>query len=368
MVHRWNPFGLVVAVAIGMAPFAMLPSTPLAFQADDESIGQYVSPHYGYTLSFDTDVWSIAYGDELPSDRFDRVYLAIGPSLISFTSHPDYQTPQLDECQINFELGIRAAPAVSGVVLLEEPGAAGKDGERAWQTVTYLLEQADGSSVTIASYIECRWLGDGLTMVIRHDAALDDYPGEVLVRESLVAGLELPPVFGSKAVAAEKSASRSVEQAEYESPHYGFTITYDPNIWGIGAEDDDPSDAYDRIEFSSTPNLIIVWGDPDYADGEMAACVAGYVDPLAESPNIVNFQNMNGPEASGEDETKAWTTITYTWEFREGAEADFVQYYECIWLGDDVTVVVLHEVIDVSYEFEIGTRTTFLAGLQPPKD
>jgi hypothetical protein len=69
--------------------------------------------------------------------------------------------------------------------------------------------------------------------------------------------------------------------------------------------------------------------------------------------------------ASGGADGRAWATIIYVWEFREGAEAEFVQYYECIWRGDGVTAVVLHEVNDTSYDEEIALRESFVAGIAP---
>ncbi len=70
--------------------------------------------------------------------------------------------------------------------------AAGGYADRAWATFTYVYTNDEGTEFDDIRYIECRSIGDGVMLVITHDASVDTYDDEVAMREELLGGLELP--------------------------------------------------------------------------------------------------------------------------------------------------------------------------------
>src|SRR5204862_689857 len=42
----------------------------------------------------------------------------------------------------------------------------------------------------------------------------------------------------------------------YKSPTYGYSVSYDPDVWTISNEDLTPDDPYDQITFESTYSFV----------------------------------------------------------------------------------------------------------------
>ena len=359
----------LVLIALATVTIA-LPASARAIQSDDAdggSVARYLSPNYGYALTYDTDEWEIVIEDDNPYDRFDRAYWSNGSSLISVTSHPDHQASSLSDCVTSFELGLWNAAEISDRDVLDAPGAAGVDDDRAWQTIEFAYEDDAGDEEQNIGYIECLWLGDELAIAIRHDAPAAVYEREAEARESLLEGLV--PADRSRTGRYLLTAATSQHRTEqpvvspevYESPAYGYEIAYDSVVWRIAGGDDDPDDEYDRVLFSNGPSQIAVWGDPDYDSDEMADCVEDYAGFMSDREDVSAIEPLDDAEATVEEDDRAWTAFSYLWEYRPGAEAAFVQYIECAWIGDSVTMVVVHEASVASYPFETALREEFLA-------
>lgn len=366
---------LVVPVMVVMS--LAMPASIRALQdddADDGSIARYRSPNYGYALTYDANVWAIVIEDSNPYDRFDRAFWSNESSLLSVTSHPDYKASNLSDCVTGFELGLWNTPEVTDRAVLDEPGAAGMDDIRAWQTIEFAYEDEDGEEVRNIGYIECLWLGDALAIAIRHDAPAAVYEREAEARESFLDGLAPPDGTraGQYLFAAEANRHRNdqpdVSPEVYESPTYGYEIAYDPVAWRVSGGDDAPEDEYDRVVFANVPSEIFIWGDPDYDADEMADCVEDYAGSVTDADGVTAIEPLDDREASGEDDARAWTTFSYVWEYRPGAAPTFIQYVECVWIGDGVTLAIIHEASEVSYYPEIALREAFLAPIPARSD
>jgi hypothetical protein len=211
---------------------------------------------------------------------------------------------------------------------------------------------------------------------VRQDVAAADYEDEVEAREDLLSGLAAySPASGSRHGTDLGLGSNpgevptyEPELETYESPLYGYTVTYDSITWHTVGEDGDPDDVYDLIEFSNGVSFFAVWGDPDYDEDEMADCVADYVGFLEQLDGVVEIETYDGPDAAGQDDDRAWETVTYVWEFRDGVAPVYGRYFECIWLGDGVTAVVIHEANLVSYDAELPYREALVDGIEPAND
>ncbi len=184
----WRAVGRLLAVA-ALLVLGLAPATRVAAQDDEET---YESPQYGYTLTYDTDEWEVAGEDPDEDDAYDRFYLGNGVSSIVLIGDPDYDEDEIDTCLDDYVTGFEGSDAVSDVEEYDDQDAEGEEEDRIWATYTFTFEFDDGDESDFARYLECQALGDGLTVVIIHDAPVDDYEDEVSEREDLLEGLEGP--------------------------------------------------------------------------------------------------------------------------------------------------------------------------------
>ncbi len=174
--------------------------TPVADdEADEDSEevatggGVYESPNYGFTLTWDPDEWEVLIEDEDPDDDYDSIFLFNGASLVGVTGDPDYDTDdpdQLQDCVDDYALTLERNDAVSDLEPLDDEGASGNEEGIAWATYSYTYEYEDGTVGDQVRYYGCQVIGDGLVLVVVHDAAADDYDGEIEAREQLLEGFE----------------------------------------------------------------------------------------------------------------------------------------------------------------------------------
>lgn len=148
----------------------------------------------------------------------------------------------------------------------------------------------------------------------------------------------------------------------YESPSYGYTITYDAETWDLYDEEVDDSGPYDRACFTNDTSVLCVTGDPDYDEDQMTDCLDDYVAGLEGGDGVSDVEPLDEPDAEGDEDGRAWATYTYTVE-EDGDEGDFVRYYECIFIDDGLTIVILHGTFPEDYEDEIEVREEFVAGI-----
>ena len=164
----------------------------------------------------------------------------------------------------------------------------------------------------------------------------------------------------------EDDAEPDDDEETYESPLYGYTLTYDSAEWEVLQEDEDSDDDYDQLFLTNGVSIVGLTGDPDYADDELADCVDDYIGGLENEDSASDIDLLDEQDAEGEDDDRVWQTVTYTWEVEDGEE-DYIRYFECRWLGDDLTLVILHDTLDADYEDEIEAREELLEGFSPPE-
>ena len=152
------------------------------------------------------------------------------------------------------------------------------------------------------------------------------------------------------------------EEGVYESPNYGYTLTYDPAEWEYYIEDETPDNEYDFACFRNGLSVVCLSGNPDYEDDELTDCVEDHGASLETVDGVSDVEPRGGRGSEGDDDDRAWGTYTYTYEFEDGDEIDYIRYFECRWYGN-VTVVILHDVEEDFYDDEIEAREDFVAGL-----
>jgi hypothetical protein len=150
----------------------------------------YESPNYGYGLVYDPEEWEILLEDEEPNDPYDTVYLFNGTSLIGLAGDPDYEETDLASCISDYGQSLEQEDGVTDVRRVRGRGSSGSEEGREWVTFDYISVDSSGSETETTRYYECRSLGDGVSLLIMHDAATEDFDDEVDAREALLDGFE----------------------------------------------------------------------------------------------------------------------------------------------------------------------------------
>jgi hypothetical protein len=157
---------------------------------DAKTDGVYESELYGYSLTFDPDEWELDASVEDAGDDYDEVRFLNRIGQINVIGDPDYSRIQMDDCVANFRGFLGNDSAVSDVEPIR--GEEGDESGLAWAAFTYLWESPEGEVLDSAHYIECRYVGDGLTIVILQTSLEELYDDMTSAREELLQGLELP--------------------------------------------------------------------------------------------------------------------------------------------------------------------------------
>jgi hypothetical protein len=151
------------------------------------------------------------------------------------------------------------------------------------------------------------------------------------------------------------------EEAVYESPTHGYTLTYDPWTWELLIENVNP---YDWAYFANGVSSISLNAPINYDADEMAGCAEVFATIEGEL-GVSGVEPLGEPGAEGEQGDRAWATYAFTLESEDGEERDLVRYAECRWLGDGVTLAVVHQTPADAYAGEVEAREDFLSGFEP---
>jgi hypothetical protein len=243
-----------------------------------------------------------------------------------------------EEAMAAFVKAIRAAGAAKGVRVADigDESVGLMDGSHVVD-VFNLWTRADGYVI---------WVGGTTSGSFPRDI-VEDWG------QSVVAKIEA----GGSPVVQDRPAG-----AVYESPQYGYRLTYDPAAWKILQEDQTPDDAYDQVLLTNDDSLVYLVGDPDFQADEMPDCVDAYREGLRQQDEVDGMRAVRG--GSGEEANRAWATVSYQFTGDDGKTLDMVRYTECRALGDGVTLVVLHTALDESYDNQVQAREDLLATVE----
>lgn len=192
------------------------------------------------------------------------------------------------------------------------------------------------------------------------------------LRMPVLSLLVIGSLLGLGSLATSTAAAQRAGEETYESPTFGYTLTYDPDEWEVTQEDDDEDDSYDFVTLTDGVSVIRLTGDPDYTARTFDTCLADYVAPLERDPQVDDFEPVTDRGADGEEDDRVWATYSYTFTTDDGDEVDWIRYYECRFLGDGgalgdgLTFVVLHSAAPEDYNDEVGARDDLLAGFDLP--
>jgi predicted metalloprotease len=175
-------------VAIAAVQLLTMAPAPAAAQAARET---YVSPTYGYSLTYDGS-WEVR--NQVSDQYADSIHLSNETSYMMFVG-TDRFGDDAEDCVAGTIDAVTAAPAFGELTLatdLEGNPMAGGDATSAFVVYDYLYTNQDGTQELWTLNTQCLTLIPGeATLAIIQDVPEAAYNDELGTRESLVAGLTL---------------------------------------------------------------------------------------------------------------------------------------------------------------------------------
>jgi hypothetical protein len=154
----------------------------------------YISPSFGYTLSYDPTQWTVAQEPSTDADGIDSIGLSAGFSTLYLSGIPSALDAQT--CvQIMTDAQTSEANVAAFEPLLDDAGVpdAGGNAQDAYATTRITRVVEDGTNVDQAFYTRCIALPSvGVVLAIQQFAAEVIYDVAAEQREQLLEGLTLP--------------------------------------------------------------------------------------------------------------------------------------------------------------------------------
>lgn len=316
-------FHRAVAIAtlalLGLA--GLMGPSPVRAQIDGDT---FADPDYGYTLTWDGDVWS-------PSDDQSGDLVLESDLVRIFFQSGQFYDGDAVACRDDLVERLPNDPMVESVEAADDlaDAAAAEDG-RAYATLRVEITP-DGADEpqTFAERIECRTVVAGeAVLAITWLAPIDDYDDAATQVADLLATLDVPTFQ------APGGDITGVDGDSYLDPQYGFGLSWDGDDWAPF----DPVDA--ALGLSNAISIISFDVLTDYGD-DGAACVEGSLDALEESPALAEVTTLerDGDDVTGLDDP-GWSYLAVEADF--GGTAQFVAF-RCVGLPEtDLTLRAVH--------------------------
>ena len=186
MIHRTLMKLSVVAIAAAQL-LAVAPAP-----AGARAIDTYVSPTYGFSLTYDAS-WEVR--NEASDEIADSVHLSNETSYMMFVA-TDIFGGDVEDCMAGTIDKVTSAPPFGDLTLatdVEGNPMSGGDAENAFAVNDYIYANEDGTQEAWTLDTECLTLVPGeSTLAIIQDVPEAAYNDELAAQESLLAGLQSP--------------------------------------------------------------------------------------------------------------------------------------------------------------------------------
>ncbi len=367
-----------MAIAMLIASLAMVSAPGVAAQSDRGLIDEtsYQSPQFGYMVTwaapwetrerdvitnpggFDTITLRTIDGTVRLSGRSDAynpltfledtiaIQIASGAEIINQDTTGEVPTAELLVGQDKMRLDVVSLPDSGAIVL-----------------IALRADQQDYDAV-LASARE--------NIQIESTAVFGAAPPATQTTETPVAATE-PAGATAPPVATQEVLGSGIEGDTYTSPSFGFSISWDPSSWTVPEEAEYSEPEYDSLNLDATTGPLWVTGWKAY-DGNPATCLLGeqtyYNDTESGITDWTVAVDADGNELTGESENSAWGVFTNVYTDPEDPNAEpqnFVDYIECVSLGDSESVVIFYSFARrEDYNDHIGKVLSLIETLELP--
>lgn len=128
----------------------------------------------------------------------------------------------------------------------------------------------------------------------------------------------------------------------YTSDLYGFTISFDPNVWRQG--DTLETSTIEGVQMDGNRSTVFFIGTDEYG-ADPVGCLVGEDEYYStNSDSITNWEvatGSNGDPLWYESDELAWGVFRYTFTSTDGDEVEFVDYISCETIpGEDAVLLV----------------------------
>jgi hypothetical protein len=385
---------VVSGVAIIAVLFSMGTATGRAAQV---SGNEYVSPTYGYSISWNAEFWTPT--NESSEDGVDSLVLRIGEGVGNFflTGLPASQQPA--DCVAAIASGRAESGDYPGYgqVSGRETPAVGANGAGA--LFGYTLVTQSGDEVPLLQYVECRTLIPGEALLLITLEVIDAeglYEAALVLYADLISTLTLPGGSGQQEPAPddEEEGQQQEEEPEqddqqeeqdedepdsgggdiasgvdgnvYTSPGFGYTVTWDPGLWEVTDESYEDGGEYFEVTTVSQTSIVSFIAVEGYG-GDAAQCRDDANAILGDTEGITNFTptpNVNtGEPLIGGDSALAFAIfdITYT---DESGTLQARSYLQCRTLVAGRAVLALIWIVPTElFNSDLAAFESLLAGI-----
>lgn len=361
-MHRFHLPNATQLWVMSLVLSLLLPvGQPVAAQANT-----YTSAEFGFTVTW-TDDWQVPSGGE----EDYGIALVQGTELTVYIEGFDGSVTPSEIVE----------PQPDETVILDDHLGTPARG---------IYEQADGIHVYVESYtidagqvtivISVYAQPDQLADAVeraRNDLSLNGNPlitGDPLEDDSEPTGISRTPRSGSGEQETPEPTTPAVSQAmeSYTGPVYGYTVSYDPNVWQLGAEIHEGS--VDGIRLVRDTSTFTIWAWDSYGN-DPVLCLDGeaeyYATQVASITNWEPAMGADGQPLRYESDTLAWGVFNLTYTNDSGETYPLVDYISCEPIpGQDALLIVLLSSETAAYNTELNYALDVLDTLQfmdPPE-
>lgn len=371
-MHRTLSLRLVTILLMTLSlvlPFGA-PGRALAQDGGLRDDGSYVSPQFGYTVTWGDD-WTARARDVISNPGgYDTLTLRSDLGTLWIQGQGDSESAA---SAVERRISIEGSPAdvVSEQLDGEVPAVEMLVGRNKVLIEGYTLDGIDAVVVIVLSarernfddalasvHEQVRFNDDTILSGVTIDETDDGQPTDLTTQEPVTATTEAetPEPTGEPTEAATEAPTEavetpaktpteviasSIEGGVFTSQLYDYAFTFDEDVWTVDQEL--ASDVTDgAVLFADTGTLTIWSWDAYGADAE--ACLAGENDYYSnEDASVSNWRlarDANGDPIEGSGEGYAWGVFTLTYTNESGQASDLVDYIECRAIpGDDAVVI-----------------------------
>lgn len=324
--------------SVALLLLAMLPGSTSA-QVQGTT---YTSVDYGFTVEW-TDDWQVlddfveSYGIGLSSDDSMIVYIE--------GYDGDFTPADLLE------------PLAGDTVVLDD---------RAGEPARAHYESDGGFHIYMESFsID----GGATTMLVSVLAQEDVLPDAVeYAREEITingnAAVSGASLGGSEPTETPEPTVQASSPGTFTGPVYGYTVSYDPDIWTLAAEIHEGN--VDGVQLTRDGTAFTIWAWDRYGN-DARVCLEGEVAYYSQEMESVSdwepALDANGQPLRYESDTLAWGVFDLTYTYESGNSAPLVDYISCEPIpGQDAVLVVLissnPQIYDDEFELALDVLDT----------
>ena len=144
----------------------------------------------------------------------------------------------------------------------------------------------------------------------------------------------------------------------YESPSFGYTLTYDSDVWEV--TQDESADGVDDFRLANELSTVQFLGIE--SDQTPEDCIQDTIDTLTEDADLDNVEiavDGDGEDLQGTlDDGSEYVVINVTFE-----DTDLTAFYQCTPIEEGVSLVKINQIVNAEdYNDEIDARITLLEG------